>query len=1105
MASGVGLQSSLNRVVSMVCVLLATACTVLADAKDATPHHHAQSALPRQPPAQNQQDIIPLEPGKLLEREIAGGQKHSYQFEMAQGQYSSIVVDCGGMRARITLYDTAGTAISDYDTEPNSPKQTVEIVAKATGHYRMDVKSKLPKAPAGTCSVLLAAPRSASENEVLLQEARELDYKAGEFDAARKYDEALEPAQRALELRERLLGPEDALIASPLIVLGNIYNLGQADYQKAEAFYLRALKIQEKTTGSVSDSVFTIANNLGTLYSQTDEFDKAESSLQRAIDVAEKMYGPDNTMEANSLVNLATVCDQKADYSKAERLYERAMAITEREFGPNYLGLATIIANLSGVYSEKGDYLKAESFGRRALTIVERAVGPENGRLGIPLVTLGDAYRFEGQPDKAEPLYERALKIFEKTRGPEHPLVADTLTYLADIYHDRLDFAKAETFHLRALAIREKKLGSDHPDVGLTLDNLATLYRDQGDYARAEPLYQRALANREKALGPEHPDVVSTLTNISTLQMAIGRFSEAQVSLSRAITISERSADLNLLAGSERQKLAYLKLLSSQLDQAITLNVGLAPEQRAARDLALTTVLQRKGRVQDVLSDSLVTLRKHMHAEDAELLVRSNNIASQLSRLVLNGPQHAALEEHQLRVAALKEEREKLETEISRHSAEFRAGSQPVTIEAVRAALPENAVLLEFVDYKKFLPQGITAKNSYGEPRYVVYVVQPRGDVQWKELGDAKALDGAIDKLRQALRDPKRNDINQLARDLDERVLQPLRGLIGDATHLLVSPDGELDLIPFEALVDEQGRYAVERYSISYLTTGRDLLRMQVARESKSAPLVVADPYFGEPGGTLVAFAGRGGGKPATSITARRSITTGEDLSAVYFAPLGGTALEARTIKSLFPEAQVLTGQQATKPALKQVEAPRLLHIATHGFFLLDAADDPKPEASKPGVNGTRAIHTSVNIENPLLRSGLALAGANLNKSGGDDGILTALEASNLNLWGTKLVTLSACDTGVGEVKNGEGVYGLRRAFFLAGTESLVMSLWPVSDYVTRELMTEYYARLKKNLGRGEALRQAQLAMLKRKGRHHPFYWASFIQSGEWANLDGQR
>jgi tetratricopeptide (TPR) repeat protein len=181
--------------------------------------------------------------------------------------------------------------------------------------------------------------------------------------------------------------------------------------------------------------------------------------------------------------------------------------------------------------------------------------------------------------------------------------------------------------------------------------------------------------------------------------------------------------------------------------------------------------------------------------------------------------------------------------------------------------------------------------------------------------------------------------------------------------------------------------------------------------------------------------------------------------------------------------------------------APRLLHIATHGFFLQDGPVD----SVGSNRSQTRSINANVKINNPLLRSGLALAGANLRQGGDDDGVLTALEASGLNLWGTKLVVLSACDTGVGEVKTGEGVYGLRRAFVLAGTEALVMSLWPVSDYVTREMMTNYYKGLREGRGRGEALRQVQLGLLKHKGREHPFYWAGFIQSGEWANPDGKR
>jgi CHAT domain-containing protein len=350
---------------------------------------------------------------------------------------------------------------------------------------------------------------------------------------------------------------------------------------------------------------------------------------------------------------------------------------------------------------------------------------------------------------------------------------------------------------------------------------------------------------------------------------------------------------------------------------------------------------------------------------------------------------------------------------------------------------------------------------------------------------------------------------------MDEKVMRPVRELLGDATHMLLSPDGALNLIPFEALVDERNHYLVERYAFTYLFSGRDLLRLQVARKSLSNAIVVANPSYGEPETTSIAQTSIGKSRPINSILTkanaergprnakpkRQSVTTGSDLSNVYFAPLSATALEAKAIKAQFPDATVMTGLQATESSLKQIAAPRLLHIATHGFFLQDGPDD----SGGLQRSQTRSINLNVKIENPLLRSGLALAGANLRRGGDDDGVLTALEASGLNLWGTRLVVLSACDTGVGEVRTGEGVYGLRRALVLAGTESLVLSLWPVSDYVTREMMTAYYMGLREGRGRGESLRQVQMNMLKRKGREHPFYWAGFIQSGEWANLDGKR
>src|SRR5262249_29653388 len=358
--------------------------------------------------------------------------------------------------------------------------------------------------------------------------------------------------------------------------------------------------------------------------------------------------------------------------------------------------------------------------------------------------------------------------------------------------------------------------------------------------------------------------------------------------------------------------------------------------------------------------------------------------------------------------------------------------------------------------------------------------------------------------FRESLRDPQRKDVQQAAQAVSDQVIQPVRAFLGDATHLLISPDGQFNLIPFEALLDDQGHYLIERYTITYLTSGRDLLRMQAVRASKSAPLVIADPFFGEPEATQMATLVQSHRARGSARARRRNITTAKNLSDVYFAPLPGTAQEARAIHSLFPEADVLTGPQATVDRLQQTHAPSILHIATHGFFLEDPGSNSSQDANKPAPNDARQTQAG-KIENPLLRSGLPLAGANLNKGSKDDGILTALKASSLDLSGTKLVTLSACDTGLGDVKDGEGVYGLRRAFFLAGSETLMMSMWSVSDRVTREMMTAYYTGLKQGLGRGEALRQAQLAMLKRKGREHPFYWASFIQSGEWANLDGQR
>ena len=1050
---------------------------------------------------QNTQEVFTLKRGQSIESELSGAQKHIYQIDLMEGEYASIEIDTRGISAAINLLDPTGEVITNYIADPSAPgKKTVELVAEAAERYRLEVEGKSSSALGQTYAIRLTAISPAPEKELWLHQARRFHSKAHTLWQTGKYEEGLVSVEKAVALRERALGPDHPEVARSLSLQASLF-VAKGNYPRAEALSLRALGIWERTPNAVSADIFRALNGLGGVYHVMGDSAKAEQFLLRALRDEEKLPAADYPLLVDALNNLGLVYKGRGDYGKAETLYERALGIREKALGPNHPRLGALLTNLGALNQAKGDYVRAESFGQRALAIYEKGLGPEHPLVIDPLINLGNVQYLTGELGKAEILYQRALQISKKALGPEHPTLAHSLNNLGEIHRDRREFAQAEKLFEEALAVLVKSFGENHTRVAAQLNNLGNLYRDKGDYSRAESLYQRALPSREKLLGPEHPDVVSTLANTALLHMASGRFVEAAAFQSRVVAISERNADLNLLAGSERQKLAYLDLLKEQIDRAITLNVTFAPDLSMARTLAVTTVLQRKGRVQDALSDSHAALQRRLNTNDAELLNRFNRLTSQLARLVLGGPQRLTSEEHQKQVSGLREQREHLEAEISRHSAEFRARSQPVTLERVRAAVPENAALLEFVAYNRLLPRGVTAKERRGESRYVVYIIRNRGDVLWKDLGESESIDKAIDGLRSALRDPKRNDVKHLARAVDEKVMQPVRALLGEKTHLLISPDGELNLLPFAALADERGHYLIERYSFTYLTSGRDLLRMEDTSASKSKTLVVADPSFGEPTTDFLAKA-NSIAKPSAVRDRRRSVTVGSDLSEVYFASLGGSAQEARTIQTLFPDANLLTGAQATESAVKNASGPLVLHFATHGFFLRDT----KAASAGDVPTAIRGIKANAGIENPLLRSGLALADANSRNSGGsEDGILTALEASGLNLWGTKLVVLSACDTGLGEVRNGEGVYGLRRAFVLAGAESLLMSLWPVSDYSTRKLMSSYYRNLKQGIGRGESLRHVQLEMLNRNAQLHPFYWANFIQSGEWANLDGQR
>jgi CHAT domain-containing protein/Tfp pilus assembly protein PilF len=1099
-----------------------------------------------------EEDVRPLEAGKPIKRELAEGQQHSYRIGLSADQFLKAVVEQAGIDVVVQVLGPGGAQIVQFDYEPRTRGQeSVSLVAEAAGEYRLTVRPRFKRVPPGNYEIRIEELRAATGNERTLHESNKLSEESLTLRRAGKYEEALPLIERALEIREGLLGPNHRDVSAALFSSAVIYSL-KGEYAKAEPQFQRALAIRERTLEPEHPDIATSLNGLANLYSDRSDYARTEPLYRRALAIREKALGPEHPETAISLNNLAILHKDKGEYAKAEPLFRRARVIWEKTLGPDHPQVAMSLHNLAFLHWDRGEYAKAEPLYQESLAISEKTLGKEHPDIALTLNNLGILYSRIGDLAKAEPMHKRALAIREKALGPEHPFVAESLSNLAMLHFDKGEYTEAESLYQRALAVWEKALGPDHRNVAIALDNLASYYIDRGSYAKAESLlqralaiwektvglahpdaalalseladlyryrgehakaesfYRRALAAQERALGPEHPHVATSLNRLAALYGGKGDIAQSIALQSRAAAIGEHNLVLNLAIGSERQKLAYLSTLSAQADRAISFHLRYAPDDPAARNLAATIILQRKGRALDATSGTLNALRNRFNAEDQALLDQLNDTRSQLARLVLGGTQNMPPEQYRNQKKKLEDQAERYEADISRRSSEFRAQSLPITLAAVQAAIPADAALIEFATYRPFNAKATRDDEAYGQPRYVAYVLRHEGEIQWKELGEVKIIDQAIAALREALRDPKRNDVKSLARAVDRRVFQSVRPLIGETAQLLISPEGLLNLIPFAALADERGRYLVERYSISYLASGRDLLRLQVARESQSGPLVVAAPEFGSRTKVLAMRKSERkketpNGAPPEQVDEESAASA---FSQFYFSPLPYTAQEGAALHALLPGATLLTKRQASKAALGQVRSPGLLHIATHGFFLKDAKLEPATGRGHQAVSDDperliRELERSgLRIENPLLRSGLALAGANEDK---EDGILTALEVTGLNLWGTKLVVLSACDTGVGEVKNGDGVHGLRRALVLAGSESQVMSLWAVSDKATRELMVSYYRLLQQGEGRGEALRQVQLELLKKVNRRHPYYWASFIQSGEWANLEDKR
>jgi CHAT domain-containing protein len=654
------------------------------------------------------------------------------------------------------------------------------------------------------------------------------------------------------------------------------------------------------------------------------------------------------------------------------------------------------------------------------------------------------------------------------------------LNNAAMVYEAQGDLSRAAQILARSIEI-DQKLGSTSCTASFALTNLAKVRLAEGSLDLAEQRLREASDILSLCPGLDPSMEARVLMLKGYTRWARGDVPGALKAMKLAGRIQQGRIAEILAIGSELQRLTFMESLVSEVDAIVSFHAQYVSDPEAL-GLALNTVLERKARVLDAAGDELAHLHGRSPPEDRGVLQRLRANRQHLASLEI-----AAAEDPERRAAihaefvATRAEADRLRTELSARNSEYRALIEPVRFQAVRARLPPRSALVEFVSYRPFDPLRV----SYGELRYVAFLLRDGRQPSSIDLGPADEINEIIRRFRASLSAPSSGDHRNSGRELYERVMGPASSLLDGVEHVFLAPDDLLSLVPFGALVDDDGRYLVSRYTLTYLTTGRDLVRGRSAAPARSPPLLLGEPDFDLP------RPGEGGAPAGAGSSV---------FSRMRFAPLPGTGSEVRAIQEILPDSQVLLGAEAKESELRQVAGPRILHLATHGFFL---AGENRRNREARGVLLAPAgsLPMSRPPENPLVRSGLALASANQPKFGMEDGILTALETSLLDLSGTKLVVLSACETGVGETHRGTGVFGLRRAVTLAGAESLVMSLWNVPDVATSDFMVRYYERLGDGEGRSKALQGVQLEFLESARTAHPFFWASFILAGRWEPL----
>lgn len=876
-------------------------------------------------------------------------------------------------------------------------------------------------------------------------------------------------------------GRDHSDYATALICLARVY-LDQGKYTRAEPLYLEARNVYAITLGKGDYNYGISLLNLAFLYNKQGAYTKAENFYLESKDVLQKALGEDHQICAMISSGLADLYRVQGHYAKAEPLQVEAKNILKKTLGASNPEYGTSLLGLANLYLAQGLGLKAEPLLIEAKNIYEKALGKNHPNYAVVIINLARLYGDQEKYTKAESLYIEAKDIIINKLGTDNLEYAGALNNLAVLYLDQEQYIKAEPLLIEYKNIHKKILGTSHPDYAISLNNLALLYHAQEKYTKAELLFIESKSIFEKSLGKVHPNYAQSLSGLASLYEDQGLHAQAEPYYMEANHTYIHQIKHNFSQLSEKEKIVFYNTFSYKFDLFHSFVLKRMKENPAIINEDYKVVLATKG----LLFNAQQKIKERiLNSNDSELITLYNKWQEQL--VYLSSLYEKMIQEREEAGINLEMEEQKaneLEKKISSKSVFFAKKNDKTAYNwrDVQKKLGEKEASIEIIRFKYH------DKKWTDSILYVAMIIKPTT----KDHPEVVVLKNGTELEDKYLKNYK-NSIKFKLEDKKSfnQYWQKINQILGDVDKVYLSQNGVYHSLNLGGLLNPKtGKYLIDEMDIQIVTSTKDIVTTARKKRPIQEVKLLGFPTYNS----------KDLNSPARNEDKRRSftrVTSSDSLSRFfdgsYITPLPGTQIEVNNLSEIMKEAGIsvslYTEQEATEAIVKSWKNPMIAHIATHGYFLKD--DDINSVNDRIGGISREAFS-----ENPLLRSGLLLANAKQAIQNGGDGILTAYEAQNLDLDETELVVLSACETGLGEVKNGEGVFGLQRAFQTAGAATILMSLWTVSDDATQELMTIFYDNwlIKKQIKR-TAFKNAQNKL--REKFPEPYYWAAFVMIGE--------